>query len=52
MGRTISTNQTLHRSQGLRHQPRSTHGSSCICRRGWPCQASMGEEVFVPMKAQ
>jgi hypothetical protein len=21
-----------------------THGSSCICSRGWPCQSSMGEE--------
>ena len=38
-------------SQGLSHQQRSTHGSSCICSRGWPCQASMGE-VLGPIKAR
>jgi hypothetical protein len=47
LGRTISTNQS---SQGLNHQPRSTHGrthgSSCICSRGWPYWASVGEEAF------
>jgi hypothetical protein len=52
-GRTISTNQS---SQGLKHQPRSTHerthGSIHICRRGWPCQTSMGEEGLGPLKAQ
>jgi hypothetical protein len=35
---TISTSQT---PQGLNYQPKSihgaTHGSSCICSRGWPC---------------
>jgi len=35
---TITTNQS---SQGLNHHPKSTHGqthgSSCICSRGWPC---------------
>jgi hypothetical protein len=48
---TISTNQS---SQGLNHQPRSTHGGihgfSHICIRGWPCQASI-EMDFGPMKA-
>ena len=39
---TVSTNQTPQSSQGLSHQPRSTYGSSCICSRGWPCQASIG----------
>jgi hypothetical protein len=42
-----STNQS---SQGLNHQPRSTHGgthgSSCICNRGWPCWASMRGEAL------
>ena len=44
----ISTNQNPQSSQGLNHQPRSTHGgthgSSCICSRGWPCGTSMGGE--------
>jgi hypothetical protein len=48
---TISNNQTLQSSQGLNHQPRSTHGGihgfSCICSRGWPCWASIGGEVHV-----
>ena len=46
IGRTIPTNWTTQSSQGLNHKPKSTHGrthgSSCICIRGWPCQASMG----------
>jgi hypothetical protein len=51
-GRTaISTNQTPQSSQGLSHQQRSTHGSSCICSREWPCHASIGGEVLGPMKA-
>jgi hypothetical protein len=36
-------------SQGLNHQPKSTHGgthgSSRICSRGWPYWASMGGEA-------
>jgi hypothetical protein len=52
IGRTISTNQS---SQGLNHQPKTTHGgthgSSCICSREWPCRVSIGEEALVPMKA-
>jgi hypothetical protein len=43
---TISTNQTPQNSQGLSHQQRGTHGSSCICH------TSMEEEVLGPMKAQ
>jgi hypothetical protein len=51
---TISTILPL-RSQGLNHQPTSTHGathgSSCICSRGWPSWSSMGGEVLGPVKA-
>ena len=36
-------------SQGLSHQQRSTHGSSCLCSRRWPCHASVGGEVLGPM---
>jgi hypothetical protein len=50
---TIPTNQS---SQGLNYQPRNTHGENHdfrrICSRGWPCQASMGEEALGPVKAQ
>ena len=29
-----------------------THGSGCICSRGWPCHVSMGgEEALGPVKA-
>jgi len=42
-------------SQGLNHQPKSTHGqthgSSCICSRGWPCWAPMGREALGLVKA-
>ena len=42
-------------SQGLNHQPKDTHGgthgSSCICSRGWPSQTSMEGESLGPMKA-
>ena len=27
-----------------------THGSSCICRRGWPSQSSIGGEALCPVK--
>jgi hypothetical protein len=49
---TISTNQSPKSSQGLNHQQRSTHGSSCICSREWPCYASMGGEVLGLLKAR
>jgi hypothetical protein len=52
---TISTNWIPQSSQGLNHQPRSTHGgtqgSNHICSRGWPCLASVGEEAISPVKA-
>ena len=28
-----------------------THGSNCICSRGWPSQSSMGEEALGSVKA-
>jgi hypothetical protein len=53
-GRTIWTNQYPQRSQGLNHQPKKTHGgthgSSCICSRGWPSKSSMGGEALGPVK--
>ena len=53
---TMSTNQIHQSSQGLNHQPKSTHGgthgSSCICSKGWPCLASMGGEGLGPVKPQ
>jgi hypothetical protein len=53
---TISPNQIPQRSQGLNHQPKSTHGathgSSCICCREWPYPASEGGEALVSVKAQ
>ena len=49
-GTTIWTNQYPQSSQGLNHQPKSTHGgtygSSCICSRGWPCSISLGGEAL------
>jgi hypothetical protein len=40
--------------QELNHQPKSTHdathGSSCICSRGWPSHSSMGGEALGPVK--
>jgi hypothetical protein len=53
---SLSTNRTFQSSQGLNHQPKSTHGGtvgpSRICSRRWPCLASMGEEALGPVKAQ
>jgi hypothetical protein len=41
---------------GLNHQPRSTrggtHGSSSICSRRWPCQASIGEKALGLLRFQ
>jgi hypothetical protein len=52
---TISTNQTPQSSQGLSHQPKSTHGlvhdSHYLCSRGQPHLASVGGEVFGPVEA-
>jgi hypothetical protein len=57
IGQTIiSTNETPHSSQELNHQPKSTHeqthGSSCICSRGWPYWTSVGGEALGFMKAR
>jgi hypothetical protein len=50
---TLSTTQS---SQGLNHQPRSTHGgthgSSHIRSRGQPCWKTMGKEALGPVKAR
>jgi hypothetical protein len=44
----------LHSSLGLNHQSKKshggTHGSSCICSRGWLSQSSMGREALSPVK--
>jgi hypothetical protein len=54
-GTTISANQTPQSSQGINHQPKNTyggtHGSSCICSRGWPYLPSMGGEALGSMEA-
>jgi hypothetical protein len=54
-GTTIWTKQYPQSSQGLNHQPKSTHGGthgpSCICSRGWPCWTSMGGGTLGPLKA-
>jgi hypothetical protein len=43
--------RTPKRSQGLNHQPRSTHGSSCMCCRGLHCWPLVGGHAFGPGKA-
>jgi len=52
---TISTNLTTQSSQGLNHQPKSTHGmahgSSSICSRELSYLASVGGEVLDPVEA-
>jgi hypothetical protein len=51
---TISTNQNPQISQGLNHQPKSTHGgthgSSCLYSRGLPYLVSAGREVLGPVE--
>jgi hypothetical protein len=41
-------------SQGLKHPKKrthgETHGSSCICSRGWLSQSTMGGEALGPVK--
>ena len=38
----------------IHHQPKKTHGgthgSSCVCSRGWPSWPSMGGEALGPVK--
>jgi hypothetical protein len=48
---TISTNQIPQSSQGLDHQPKSTHGSSWICSRGFPSLALLGGELLGPVES-
>jgi len=47
-------NTCIVNSQGLNHQPKTTHGgingSICICRRGLLYLALMGEETINPGK--
>jgi hypothetical protein len=47
-------NQYPYSSQGLNHQPKSTHGgthdSSRICSRGWPSWSSLGGDALGPVK--
>jgi len=47
------TNQS---SLGLNYHPKNTHGqthgSSCICNRGWPCWEPVGGEALGPAKAE
>jgi hypothetical protein len=54
IGRTICTNQYPQSSLGLNCQSKKTHGgthgSSCVCSRGWPSQSSMGGEALGPVK--
>ena len=54
-GTTIWANQYPQSSQGLNHQPKSTHGrthgSTWICSRGWLCWTSKGGEALGPEKA-
>jgi hypothetical protein len=45
-------NQYPQSSLGLNHKPKKTHGSSCICSRGWPNRSSMGGEALGPVKIQ
>ena len=53
---TVSTSQIPQSSQGLDHQPKSTHGGihgSCyICGRGWPCWTSVGGLALGPEGVQ
>jgi hypothetical protein len=37
----LITNQRVHMEGG-------THGSGCICSRGWPCWTSVGGEALGP----
>jgi len=48
---TMPTNQS---SQRLNHYPKTihgqTHGSNCLCSRGWPFWTTMGGKAFGPAK--
>jgi hypothetical protein len=53
-GTAIWTNQYPQSSLGLNYQSKKTqvgtHGSICICSRGWPSRSSMGGETLGPVK--
>jgi hypothetical protein len=55
-GTTIWTNQYHQSSQGVNHQPKSTHGgthgSSHICSRRWACWISVEGNALGPEKDQ
>jgi hypothetical protein len=46
------TNFTDPIDSGLTSKEGGNHGSSNICRRGWPCWTSMGGEALGPGEAQ
>ena len=46
-GTTIWTNQYPQSSQGLKHQPKSTRGSRCICSRWQPCRHQWGRPLVL-----
>jgi len=46
---TIPTNQS---SRGLNHHPKTIHGLTHMCSRGWPCWAPMGGEELGPAKLE
>jgi hypothetical protein len=54
-GTAIWTNQYPQNSQGLKHQPKGTHGethvSSCLCSRVWPYGTSVRGETLGLVKA-
>jgi hypothetical protein len=45
-GTTICLQSSLRLNYQLKKPHGGTHGSSCICSRGWPSQSSMGGEAF------
>jgi len=53
-GTTIWTHLYPQSSLGLNHHSKKiqggTHGSSCICSRGWPSRSSTGGEALGPVK--
>jgi hypothetical protein len=48
----LAAAQCIHISRTLPCAHGATHGSSCICSRGWPCQILMRGEALGPVKAR
>jgi hypothetical protein len=50
----VSSRDSFQRVLLLNHQPKNahggTHGSSCICSRGWSSRTSMGGQALGPVK--